>query len=138
MSLGVTRNVDRGPYRDYLLHPTRAFMQDTWPLIGGRCRTNAGGLNGVGGGSEACKESLFFGAQAGTCRQALNIVGLMIRTPQKKETPQVKETSRSARAATCALQVTLSIRLCNSRYFSLKLRQTDAFNYTAQIIDRNW
>ena len=33
----------------------------------GRCRTNADGLNGVGGGSEAFKES-----QAGTCCQALN------------------------------------------------------------------
>ena len=46
--------------------------------------TNADGVNGVGGGSEAFKESLFYGAQAGRAARP-SIVGrsLIIRHPQK-------------------------------------------------------
>ena len=59
--------------------------------VGGRCRTNADGLNGVGGGSEAFQESLFYGAQAGTWRQALNSRALVVTTHEKG--PQFIETT---------------------------------------------
>ena len=40
----------------------RATYGSIISTIGGRCRTNADGFNGVGGGSEAFKESLSYGA----------------------------------------------------------------------------
>ena len=50
-----------------LAYGARVLYGSIISTVGGRCRTNADGLNGVD-----VKESLFYGAQAGTCRQALN------------------------------------------------------------------
>ena len=51
--------------------------------IGGRCRANADGLNGVGGRDEA---SILRG-QAATCRQALNSRVFIVRPAKDRKRP---------------------------------------------------